>query len=306
VSEATTPEPTTPIVAAFDIGSNTIKMTVARLSEHAALETLAMRAETVRLGAGLEASGRLADDRVEAAITALARFAGEARDLGAGRQVGVATEATRAAANGSAFLDRVRRETGIEVRAIGGDEEADLTFRGLAATMDIGGRVVVADIGGASTELIVADDGTIQFSRSFRLGSGSLTDRCVNSDPPTANEMDLCRGAATEALRAAPLPDSSGTRLVIVGGTGEYLARLLPDGEAVSEAGIATVLSRLQSAPAAEVAPLLGIPEARARVLPAGVAIVQSLANRLRPDEIVVTQSGIRTGLLLEALGIGH
>jgi exopolyphosphatase/pppGpp-phosphohydrolase len=118
--------------------------------------------------------------------------------------------------------------------------------------------------------------------------------------------MDLCRGAATEALRAAPLPDSSGTRLVIVGGTGEYLARLLPDGEAVSEAGIATVLSRLQSAPAAEVAPLLGIPEARARVLPAGVAIVQSLANRLRPDEIVVTQSGIRTGLLLEALGVGH
>jgi exopolyphosphatase/pppGpp-phosphohydrolase len=102
-------------------------------------------------------------------------------------------------------------------------------------------------------------------------------------------------------LREATLPDEPGARLIVVGGTGEYLARLLPDGGPVTEEGIAAVLARLRSAPAAEIAPVLGIPEARARVLPAGVAIVQALTARLRPREIVVTQSGIRTGLLLRA-----
>jgi exopolyphosphatase / guanosine-5'-triphosphate,3'-diphosphate pyrophosphatase len=298
------PSPPLPVVAAFDIGSNTIKMTVARPGEGPAPEVLAMRAETVRLGAGLEASGRLADDRIEAAIQTLGRFAGEARALGATSLIGVATEATRAAANGAAFLARVRADTGIDVRAIGGAEEADLTFRGLAATMDVGGRVVVADVGGGSTELIVARDGRVQWARSYRLGSGALTDRLVPTDPPTAAELAACRDTATETLRDAALPDEPGTRLVVVGGTGEYLARLLPQAGPVDEAGIAAVLDRLKRAPAAAIAPILGIPEARARVLPAGIAIVQSLAHRLRPSEILVTQSGIRTGMLIEALGV--
>jgi exopolyphosphatase/guanosine-5'-triphosphate,3'-diphosphate pyrophosphatase len=289
--------------AAFDVGSNTVKMTVGRPGPDGKPEVLAVLAETVRLGAGLEATGRLADDRVEAALDALRRFADQARALGATRLVGVATEATRAAANGPAFLDRVRRETGIEIRVIGGDEEADLTFRGLAVTIDrpLDGRVVVADIGGGSTELIVAEDGAVRSARSYRLGSGALTERLVPSDAPAEAELAACRAAAAETLKEADLPAEPGACLVVVGGTGEYLARLLPEGEPVTEHGIAAVLARLRSAPAAEIAPVLGIPEARARVLPAGVAIVQALAERLRPSEIVVTQSGIRTGLLLRA-----
>src|SRR5688500_2555064 len=152
-------DPTAAPVAAFDIGSNTIKMTVARPGAEGGLDEFAWNAETVRLGAGLEASGRLADDRIEAALDALGRFAAEARAHGAGRLIAVATEATRVADNGAAFLDRVRRETGIEVRTITGDEEARLTFLGLAVTLDVDGQTVVADIGGGSTEIIAARDG---------------------------------------------------------------------------------------------------------------------------------------------------
>lgn len=294
-----------PVVAAFDIGSNTIKMTVGRRDGQGGIEILDVATETVRLGTGVERTGRLAEDRVAAALAALGAMSERARDAEASRLVGVATEATRAAANGPDFLRQVEVETGIEVRAIGGDEEADLTFRGLAATIDISGRLVIADIGGGSTELIAAEAEQVRFARSFRLGSGALTDRLVNHDPPVEEEFLACRDAAREVIESADLPFAAGAnalRLIAVGGTGEFLARLLPDGGPVTESGVLAVLERLKRSPAAEVAAVLGIPEARARVLPAGISIVRALVEVLRPASIEVSQSGIRIGLLLKTL----
>jgi exopolyphosphatase/guanosine-5'-triphosphate,3'-diphosphate pyrophosphatase len=288
-------------VAVLDIGSNTIKMTVARPRGDGTIEEFAWNAETVRLGAGLETSGRLADDRIEAAMAALGRFAAEAHAHGATRLIAVATEATRVAANGPAFLDRVRGETGIEVRTISGDEEARLTFLGLAAAIDISGQIVVADIGGGSTEVIIARDGGVTFFRSLPLGSGRLTDRLVPSNPPTAGQLDACTDQATNQLAELKLPPTDDARLVVVGGTGEYLGRLLPDGAPLTQAGIVQVLDRLQRDTAETIAAETGIPIARARVLPAGVAIVRALVGVFAPLEIVATQSGIRRGLLLEA-----
>src|SRR5829696_7909249 len=122
-----------PAIAAFDIGSNTIKMTVARQDGLDHLTEFLWRSETVRLGAGIDQSGRLADDRIEAAADTIHRFAAEARAQGATRLIGVATEATRVAENGQTFLDRIRSESGIELSTISGDREAELTFQGLAA-----------------------------------------------------------------------------------------------------------------------------------------------------------------------------
>ena len=278
-------------------------MTVARSQGDGHLDELASASEAVRLGAGLEASGRLADDRIEAALATLHRFVRDARSHGARRVVGVATEATRAAVNGAEFLHRVAAETGVEVRAIGGDEEAALTFRGLAASTDVTGDVVVADIGGGSTELIAASDGAVRGARSLRLGSGRLTDRLVTADPPTAAELAACREASARAVRPVAdelqLPTGPATRLIVVGGTGEYLARLVPDEHRIVPAAIDAVLVGLQRVPAAALAVDLGIPEARARVLPAGVAVVAALADLLRPGRIEAARSGIRAGILL-------
>lgn len=291
------------VAAAIDIGSNSIKMTIARPAPDGGLDEFAWRSETVRLGAGLDATGRLADDRIEAAMAALGEFAEVARGFGAVRLVAVATEATRVAGNGPAFLQRVARETSIDVRAIGGDEEAALTFQGLAASVDLGGEMVVADIGGASTEVILAQDGAVRAARSIPLGSGRLTDRLVASDPPSTAELVACQDAAAAAIggldTVLELPAAGQSRLVVVGGTGEFLARLVPEGDSFRPSAIETMLDLLRRAPAAEVADRLGIPEARARVLPAGAAIVAALADRVRPVEIEVARSGIRAGLLL-------
>ena len=289
------------VAAAVDIGSNTIKMTVAQPGGQGTVTVLDTASETVRLGQGAEASGRLADDRIEAALATLIRFAGRARAKGATRLLGVATEATRAAANGQDFLQRVRQEAGWEIRVISGDEEADLTFRGLAATHDVSGEVVIADIGGGSTEVIAAGQGEIRSVRSLRLGSGTLTDRLVPSDPPTPEELAACRAAAASLLAPVDVPTGDGTRLLVVGGTGEYLGRLVPAGKALNAASVEAVLTQLAQIDAAVLAASIGIAEARARVLPAGVAIVAALVDRIHPGTIEVARSGIRTGLLLAA-----
>jgi exopolyphosphatase/guanosine-5'-triphosphate,3'-diphosphate pyrophosphatase len=289
------------VVGAVDAGSNTIKLSVARPGPNGGIEELATAAETVRLGAGIGMTGVLAVDRMDAAIAALHEFAAIARDHGATRLIGVATEATRRAGNGAAFLRRVRDETGWELTVISGDEEAALTFRGLALEVDLSGTVVVADIGGGSTEVILAESGMIGLARSLTLGSGALTDALVTADPPTGAEVDACIQAARASLVGVPLPSDGPARLIAVGGTGEYLAQLVSNARHLDVAGIEAALAICRTAPSERLAARLGIPPARARVLPAGIAIVRALVDVLRPERVEVARSGIRTGLLLAA-----
>lgn len=289
------------VVAAIDLGSNTIKMTVGRDSGNGGIEEILARSETVRLGQGIEQNGELAHDRVTAALDTLRRFSNEARDAGASRLIGVATEATRVARNGREFLDRVRAETGIEIQTITGGREAELTFLGLDGVVDLDGNLVVADIGGGSTELIIAHDRVVEWSHSFAVGSGRLTDRFVANDPPTTAELESCREEAAREMESAPLDRASGGRLIVVGGTGEYLDRLIPDETPREPEALDGVIERLLQIPAEDLAAMLSIQLARARVLPAGVAIAAAVSDLMEPTRFEAAQSGIRRGLLLKA-----
>src|SRR5688500_7627823 len=187
------------VAAAIDIGSNSIKMTIGRANGEGGIDQVDWASEVVRLGLGLDRTGVLDEERNETANATLTRFAAQAEEQGATRVVAVATEATRAAANGATFLDRVRRETGIDVHVVDGQAEAELTFRGLVAETDLTGSVVVADIGGGSTELIAARDGVMTSARSLALGSGRLTERFVFSDPLRPDELAACEAESSAA-----------------------------------------------------------------------------------------------------------
>jgi len=289
-----------PVIGALDVGSNTLKLTVARLDAAGGIEDLVSAAETVRLGAGLNRLGRLADDRIEAAMIVLHEFAELARRQGAIRLVGVATEATRQAANGLEFLQRVHDETGWEVKIIDGDTEADLTFRGIAFRSDLSGRVVIADVGGGSTELIETSAGSVTAARSVAIGSGTLTDTFVEADPPAATELAACADAVMAGLASIALPSGTSIRLIAVGGTAEYMAQIVGSGAIVETAEIEQALRTCQEITAEALATTLSIPLARARVLPAGIVIIYTLAARLGSTEVEIAPSGIRTGLLLE------
>ena len=302
-----TPDSQQKTAAAIDIGSNSIKMTIGRTNSEGGVEQLDWASEVVRLGQGIDRTGHLDEERIEAAIETLKRFAAQAQQRGATRVVAVATEAARAAANGAMFLDRVRAQTGIDVRVVDGQAEAGLTFRGLAAETDLAGSVVVADIGGGSTELIQASDGVMQAAQSLPLGSGRLTDQFVVADPPRLDELAACELEADAIIETAqPLRLLTGlaTRLIVIGGTGEFMARLVTDVQHISLESVRVVLAKMATLSAAELADEIDIPEARARVLPAGVAIVAAIASRLDPEQIEISRSGIRIGLLLEALAV--
>ena len=298
---------TVPVAAAIDIGSNSIKMTIARADGGGGIEQIAWASEAALLGQGLELTGQLDPARIDAAVDVLKRFAMQAHEAGAGDIVAVATEAVRVAANGREFLDRVSAETGIAVEMIAGEREAALTFRGLAATSDVSGLIVVADIGGGSTELIVAHDGVMLDAVSTSLGSGRLTDRFVSADPPTRQQFARCMREASKAVGKEKsllgLVDGAKPRMMVLGGTGEYLGRLAGAEREIDRDALRRTVGLLLSMPAGRLAEELGIPEARARVLPAGAAIVSALVETIDPSHIEVARSGIRAGLLLDILG---
>lgn len=288
-----------PVIGAVDIGSNTIKMSVATLTATGDLHELAVMSETARLGSGLATSGVLAEDRVAHALEILTRFAATAHELGATRLVGVATEATRRAANGPAFLANVRTMTRWDVRAISGDDEADLTFRGLAHDHDVSGRVTVADIGGGSTEIVIAESGRILRAQSLALGSGTLTDAFIRSDPPHREELDACIDAATSALVTMGLSPTPDAHLIVIGGTAEHIEKLLPEDRAPMPGDMAPLLDWLTRTTAAILITRHQVPPDRARVLPAGIAIISAIIDCLTPERMSLGRSGIRTGLLL-------
>ncbi len=285
------------IVAVFDIGSNSVKMSVGRCGDDGSSREFAWRSATTRLSSGVDRTGRLADERMEATLEALEEMSLQARALGAKRLLAVATEATRIASNGDAFLDRVHEATGICVETIPGEREVELTFLGLSRAIDRDGIMVIADIGGGSSELIVAEDGVMVSGKSWPIGSGRLTDEIDPADPPSYSSLLQIREATRKRLITAGLPKES-ARLVVLGGTGEFLGRLLPRDFPVpvhmAESALVTT-SRMTSV---ELARKIEINVDRARVLPAGIAATLAIADLCCPVMLVGAPSGIRAGLL--------
>lgn len=285
------------IIAVFDIGSNSVKMSVGRCGEDGSSREFAWRSATTRLSSGVDRTGRLADDRIDATIDALEEMALQAHALGAGRMIAVATEATRIAANGQEFLDRVRESAGITVETISGDREVSLTFLGLSRTIDRNGTMVLADIGGGSTELIVVVDGKMVSGKSWPIGSGRMTDEFPGGDPPDAAVLQSMREAVRQRLKDAGLPGRS-ARLVIVGGTGEFLGRLLPRDFPVPISMVETALQSTSSLTASQLSQKIDVNVERARVLPAGIATALAIADICCPTILIGAPSGIRAGLL--------
>jgi exopolyphosphatase/guanosine-5'-triphosphate,3'-diphosphate pyrophosphatase len=282
--------------AAIDVGTNTTRVLLGRVSDDGALERLWTDTAMTRLGARTEADGSLRADAIEAAADVVARFATEARRRGAVEVTAVATAAAREAPNAAALVAAVREAAGLELRIVDGDAEAQLTFAGAtgAAGMRTGDEAAVVDVGGGSTEVVVGRvGGELRYARSFRIGSGRLHDRLEASDPPSAEQLDRARGLVDELL-AADLPRVAAA--VVVGGTATALGQLV--GPVLDAGSLERAAGLLAAAPSDQVAREHGLDRERARILPAGLVIVRAVAERLGA-RVTVGAGGIREGLLL-------
>jgi exopolyphosphatase / guanosine-5'-triphosphate,3'-diphosphate pyrophosphatase len=288
--------------ACIDIGSNTTRLLVADCVDGELVEVHQERAFT-RIGKGLAASGAIGADKIDEVVDVVLGQLSAARAHGATEIRGVATAAIRTASNGIALVEAIAAGTGLNVEIVSGEDEARLAFRGAAAMLEPETaarcrRLGVIDVGGGSSEVVVgAAPDRVAWWASVPIGSGALTDHCLHADPPSPAELQSARHEVAVALAglAPPCPEFA----VAVGGSATSLGRVA--GPMLDAPSLQRALTELTAAPAATVAARFFIDPERARLLPAGLVILEGV-SRLLEATIAVGRGGIREGVLLEAL----
>ncbi len=190
-------------VAVVDIGTNSTRLLLADVDDGRVGEVLERRTEITRLGAGVDADGRLNDEAMGRVYSVLDDYGKLIERHGADKAVAVLTSAVRDAANGQEFAGTVRERWGLEPHVLSGDEEARLTYLGATSERDPSDRTptVVIDIGGGSTEFVIGTGGEMTFHVSNQAGVVRQTERHLHSDPPTREECEALARDVRSILR---------------------------------------------------------------------------------------------------------
>jgi exopolyphosphatase/guanosine-5'-triphosphate,3'-diphosphate pyrophosphatase len=294
-------------VAAVDCGTNSIRLLITDSGE-----ALRRELRIVRLGQGVDRTGRLAQEAVERTRAALADYATLITEHDVSRVRMVATSATRDAENRDEFVAMVRQTLGVDPEVITGAEEAELSFSGAVETISgLTGKVLLVDLGGGSTELVLgsASSGHARTAHSMDIGSVRMTERHLHDDPPTAEQIDAVvadvNAALDEASGDVPIADADAlvgvagtitTVAAIVLGLDEYDSDAI-HGARISGRQIADAADRLAHMTHDERAALRVIHPGRVDVITAGAIILRTVVERAGLSEIVVSEHDILDGI---------
>ncbi len=285
-------------VAAVDLGTNSTRLLVADV-DGGRVEEVARQSEITRLGEGVDERRKLLPLPVARVRNVLADYRREAERLGAERVLTIGTSAVRDAENGEAFLGEIEWSYGFVTRLLTGDEEAELSLRGVATGRPLDDGTLVLDVGGGSTELIATTERT-----SIDVGSVRLAERHLRSDPPAPGAL----AAAAREVRDL-LPELEPTSAVGVAGTVTTLAALElggydPErvhGFHLSRAAAERQLERLASLPLVARRELPGLEPERAPVIVGGALIVCNVLDRYGLQGLEVSERDLLHGTALEA-----
>lgn len=300
-------------VAAIDCGTNTIKLLVG----HPAAEPAGVRRESrmIRLGQGVDATGRLAPEALERAWAAIDEYAAIIREAGVGtaRIRFCATSATRDASNAAEFTAGVHARLGIDPEVLSGEEEARLAFdgavRGLTGSaVEVRSPALVVDIGGGSTELILGDPASgPSAAHSMDIGSVRLHERHVRHDPITPDEVAAVVADIDAALDDCPVDPAAARCVLAVAGTNTTIAagtlglgtydRTLIHARTLAVPDVLAQVDRLLAMTVAERRDLGWMHPGRADVIDAGALIVARVLARLSVDTVTVAETDILDGI---------
>jgi exopolyphosphatase/guanosine-5'-triphosphate,3'-diphosphate pyrophosphatase len=288
-------------VGVVDLGTNSTRLLVADVDD-GRVDEVARRTIITRLGEGVDERRKLLPPPIARVRNVLSAYRRELDELGVERVLAIGTSAVRDAENGEAFLGEVEWSYGFATRLLSGDEEAELTRRGVANGGALGDEVLVLDVGGGSTELIAAHERT-----SVDVGSVRLTQRHLHSDPPTRDELD----AAAREVRGV-LPELAPEDAVGVAGTITTLAALElggydPEqvhGHRLSRDAVVAQLERLAALPLVQRRELPGLEPERAPVIVGGAVIVREVLDRYGLAGLDVSERDILHGAALEAAAL--
>jgi exopolyphosphatase/guanosine-5'-triphosphate,3'-diphosphate pyrophosphatase len=303
------------VLAAVDIGTNSVHLVVARVRGLRGLEVLEREKEMVRLGSGGGDMKHLDEDAVDRGIAALARFR-EVADVHGAPVTAVATSAVREAENRGVFLGRAREEAGIDVEIISGVEEARLIHLGVLQAVPVfDERLLLCDIGGGSTELLVGYRGKTLTARSMKLGSNRLTQRFFDANKLQSSAVDSCRREVRAMLSSFSRVARRHGYEVAVGSSGTIGAvcsmAVARREEApprtwnnfqLSRQDLAAVVKSLVKAPTVSArAKLPGLDAGRADIILAGALILEQVFEEFGLEAMTFSDYALREGVLLDA-----
>jgi exopolyphosphatase / guanosine-5'-triphosphate,3'-diphosphate pyrophosphatase len=312
-------DPTSRILAAIDIGTNSIHMVVVKINpELPAFSIIDAEKSTVRLGERCPQTGNLTAEAMARSIAALRRCLEMAQAWNAEQVLAVATSATREAPNGKDFIREVKQQLGLHINLISGQEEARRIYLGVLSGIEFQGLPhVVIDIGGGSTELILGDGHDPRFLSSTKVGAVRLTAEFVTTDPISNRDYERLQ-AYIRGMLEWPLEDlktsiKPGERVQMVGtsGTIESLLRLdacetlgtVPaslHGYVLTLERLQSITQRLRKLSFAERCKMPGMSEKRAEIILAGSLILQEVMQRLKMTQITFCIRALREGIVVD------
>jgi exopolyphosphatase/guanosine-5'-triphosphate,3'-diphosphate pyrophosphatase len=308
-------------VAAIDCGTNSLRLLVADVPADGAHSDVLRAMEIVRLGEGVDATGRLSPAAIERTRLVLAEYAQACRELGATAVRMVATSATRDAANRADFEDMVVATLGQRPDVVTGREEAELSFLGATASLDAAAAAhgsppprppfLVVDIGGGSTEFVLGDADGVRAAHSVDVGCVRLTERHLRGDPPAADQVERTEAdlrAALDDVRTE-VPVAEAATLVGLAGSVTTVAALamgLPEydaavihGSRISVADVRRVTADLLAATRDRRAAEPVMHPGRVDVIGAGALVLRVVMDEFGFDEVVVSEHDILDGIAL-------
>jgi exopolyphosphatase / guanosine-5'-triphosphate,3'-diphosphate pyrophosphatase len=298
-------------VAAVDCGTHSLRLLVADIDPASdSLVDLDRRMEIVRLGQGVDGTGRLSEDALSRTLTVLRRYADIATNLGAERVRMVATSATRDAANRDVFVAGVEQILGVPPEVVSGEEEARLSFAGATRGLPPSAQApyLVVDIGGGSTEVVVGD-GAVRAARSVDIGCVRMTERHLHSNPPTEGEVRLARADIDAGIESAARVVSMHEAHLLVGLAGSVttvagMALGLPAYDSakihlsrIPAAEVRRISDFLLAATYAERAKIPVMHPGRVEVIAAGALVLRRILDHTGLPDVVASEHDILDGI---------
>ena len=307
------------IIAAIDIGTNSIHMVIVRIDPSLpAFTVIAKEKDTVRLGDRDLATGKLTPEAIKRSIDTLKRCQELAVSLKAEQIIAVATSATREAPNGGDFLGQIEAELGIVVNLISGKEEARRIYLGVLSGMDFNEQPhIIIDIGGGSTELILADIHEPRFLSSTKIGAVRLFKEFVTTDPISDGELKVLR-AYVRGMLERPVEEiwqnlqlNESPRTIGTSGTIETIAVIhakdelgvVPDplnGYKIGYKDIEKIVKKLAKMSYKERLDVSGLSEKRAEIIVPGAVILLEAMTMLKLDSITICERSLREGMIVD------
>jgi exopolyphosphatase/guanosine-5'-triphosphate,3'-diphosphate pyrophosphatase len=296
-----------------DIGSNSTRLLIAEVAEGRVSE-VERQSRVTRLGRGVDLSGQLSAEAIEAACEAIADYVAICGEAGVERIEAIATSAVRDASNGSAFAAELRERFALSARVLDGEEEARLTYLGATCENSPTEPTLVVDIGGGSTELVVGTGEEIAFHTSLQAGVVRHTERHIATDPPSALELEALAGDVRALIEGAisSQPGAAASAGIAVAGTPTSLASIeigletydpkQVHGHTLTLGSIQHLLSKLASAPLSKRVEIIGLHPDRAPNIVAGVVILVETMRAFGLERIEVSEHDILYGTAISAV----